>query len=200
MKRGVKIGLIAVGSLVALVVVVVAIVCWLVVTPARLTGIVNRVADRYLDCEMSVGEIDLTIFSTFPDVSLQLSDVVLVNPVDSMVSDTVASVQYCRVVVDVDALISEGRVVLRSLRLDGGWANLYTTADGRTNYMIFPVDTLEETADTMLFEMPDMDIEEIDIRDIRVDYRDVSAGGWVTIEGLAMRVDGHMADKQFARQ
>ena len=196
MKRGLKIGLMAIGSLVALMVVVVTLVCWLVVTPARLTGIVNRVADRYLDCEMSVGEINLTIFSTFPDVSLQLSDVVLINPVDSMASDTVASIRHCRAVVDIDALINEGTVTLRALCLDGGWANLYTTADGRANYMIFPVDTLEKTADTVAFEMPDMDIEEIDIRDIRVDYRDVSAGQWATIEGLAMCVDGHMAGEQ----
>ena len=74
MKRGLKIGLVAAGSLVAFVAVVVCLALWLVFTPARLTGIVNKAADKYLDCEMSVGEIDLTVFSTFPNVSLQLSD------------------------------------------------------------------------------------------------------------------------------
>ena len=196
MKRILKIGLVAVGSLVALVVAVVALTCWLVVTPARLTGIVNRVADRYLDCEISVGEIDLTLFSTFPDVSLQLSDVVLINPVGSMASDTVASIRQCRAVLDIDALVNDGTVTIRALQLDGGWANLYTTADGKSNYMIFPVDTLEEATDTVAFEMPDVDVEEIDIRNIYVDYRDVSAGQSATIEGLTMRMGGHMAGEQ----
>ena len=199
MKRILKIGLITAGSLVGLATLVIAavcFVCWLVVTPAKLTGIVNKLADKYLDCEMTVGEIDLTMFSTFPEVSLQLSEVVLVNPIDSMANDTVASIRHCRAVLDIDALMNDSTIRLRSLKLEGGWANLYTTADGRANYMIFPVDTLEETADTVAFDIPDIDIEEIDIRDIRVDYQDVSAVQKATIEGLAMRVDGHMSGEQ----
>ena len=46
MRRGLKIGLIAIGSLAALVVVAVSLVSWLVLTPTRLTGIVNKAADK----------------------------------------------------------------------------------------------------------------------------------------------------------
>ena len=98
MRRGLKIGLIAVGSFAALVVVAVSLVCWLVLTPTRLTGIVNKAADKYLDCEMSVGEIDFTLFSTFPNVSLQLADVVLINPVDGTTNDTVAVIRHCQAI------------------------------------------------------------------------------------------------------
>lgn len=197
MKKGLKIGLIAVGSLVAFVAAVVGLACWLVFTPARLTGIVNKTADKYLDCEMSVGEIDLTIFSTFPEVSLQLSEVVLINPIDSAANDTVAAIQHCRAVVDAGALLKEHVVILRGLHLNGGWINLYTNAEGKTNYMVFPMDTMaKEEVDTVTFEIPDVDIKEIDMRDIRVNYHDAAVGQKAVIEGLALQVNGHMLGEQ----
>ena len=193
MKRGIKIGLAAVGSLVALVAAVIALVCWLVFTPARLTWMVNRFADEYLDCEMTVGEVDLALFSTFPNVSLQLAEVALINPVDGVANDTVASIEHCQAVLDVAALVNERMVVLRSLQLSGGWANLYTNAEGKANYMVFPTDSLsaEVPDDTAAFVIPDVDIEEIALHDIRVDYCDVAAGQKAAVDGLAMQVHGH---------
>lgn len=194
MKRALKIGLVAVGSLVALVVAVVALVCWLVLTPARLTGIVNGVADRYLDCELAVGEIDLTVIQTFPNVSLKLSDVALVNPVEGATSDTVASIPHGLAVLDMEALVKERKVVLRSLQLQGGWANLYVNAAGVANYMVLPMDTLseEEPDDTTAFAFSEIDIEQIELRDLRVDYCDVAAGHQATVEGLTMQLQGHL--------
>lgn len=197
MKRVLKVGIIAMGSLVTFAIVAVVLACWLVVTPAKLTGIVNKLADRYLDCEMSVGEIDLTLFSTFPEVSLQLSEVVLVNPIEGTVNDTVAAIQHCEAVLDVNALINDYTVVLKRLQLDGGWANLYTNANGEANYMVFPVDTLgDEETDTTAFEIPGVDIKEIDVRNIHVSYCDALVGQKAEVEGLSMCVNGYMLGNQ----
>lgn len=200
MKRGVKIGLIAIGSLLALVAAVVSLVCWLVFTPARLTGIVDKVANKYLTCDMEVGEVDLTLFGTFPDVSLQLSDVVLINQVDSASNDTVAAIAHCAAVLDLGALLHDTTVVLRSLQLDGGRVNLYTTADGIANYMVFPTDTLteEKESDTIALDMPDIDIQEIYIHDVCVDYQDVASGQRAVIEGLTAHVSGQMVEERLA--
>lgn len=200
MKRGVKIGLIAIGSLLALVAAVVSLVCWLVFTPARLTGIVDKVASKYLTCDMEVGEVDLTLFGTFPDVSLQLSDVVLINQVDSASNDTVAAIAHCAAVLDLGALLHDTTVVLRSLQLDGGRVNLYTTADGIANYMVFPTDTLteEKESDTIAIDMPDIDIQEIYIHDVCVDYQDVASGQRAAIEGLTAHVSGQMVEERLA--
>lgn len=192
-----KIGLVAVGSLVALVVAVVALTCWLVVTPAKLTGIVNKLADKYLSCEMRVGKIDLTLFSTFPEVSLQLSEVVLVNPIEGAANDTVAAIQHCEAVLDIDALIHDYAVVVRRLQLDGGWANLYTNAQGEANYIVFPIDTLaEEETDTTALDIPTLDIEEISIRNMNVSYHDAVAGQKTVVAGLNMCLNGTMKGNQ----
>lgn len=198
MKRGLKIGLVSVGTLVALVVVAVCLVCWLVFTPARLTGVVNKIADKYLACEMTVGKIDLTLFSSFPDVALELTDVTLVNPMEGAPSDTVAAIPHCQLVVDMDALMDDGTVILKSLALHGGWANLYTDAECVANFMVFPLDTVAEepVEDTATWKLPDIDIKELDIRDLRVDYHDVPTGQKAAVEGLNACINGQMTGQQ----
>ncbi len=196
MKRVFRVTCIAIGTLMALVAAAACVVCWLVFTPARLTDIVNKAADKYLTCDMSVGEIDLALFSTFPNVSLQLSDVVLVNPVEGTPNDTVATIEHGLAVLDIDALLNERIVVLRRLQLDGGWINLYTDANGIANYMIFSADTLtEESANEKSFDIPNVDLEEIGIQNIHVDYHDAFAGQKVAIDGLSLNVNGHLFDK-----
>ena len=75
MKKGWKIALISLGSLLGLVVVVVAVAMYLVFTPSRLTKIVNRLASDYIACETHFDRVDLTLLSTFPDAGLKVENV-----------------------------------------------------------------------------------------------------------------------------
>ena len=70
MKKGWKIALISVGSLLGVVVIAVSVVLWLVFTPTQLTKIVNRVAGDYVLCESHFDKGDLTLFKTFPDAGV----------------------------------------------------------------------------------------------------------------------------------
>ena len=79
--RGWKITLISLGSLLGLVVVAVCVACWIIFTHSRLTGIVNKLSGKFLTCQSSFAKVDLTLFKTFPNVGLDVHDVLLVNPV-----------------------------------------------------------------------------------------------------------------------
>lgn len=197
MRRWIKGTAITLGSLLALVVTIASIACYLIFTPARLTDIVNKIASRYLDCDMQVGEIDLTLFSSFPDISLRLHDVALINPCDNEVSDTVAAICQCEAVVDIQDLFKKNTVTLRRLHLDGGTANLYIDADGTTNFMVFATDTtaVEDTASTG-FSLPDIDIQEITLNNIDITYRDVSARQTAAIKGFELALNGHWKKQQ----
>ena len=59
------------------------------------------------------------------------------------------------------------------------------------------MDTLTgEDTDTTTFELPDLDVKEISIRNIDVKYHDVVAGQKATVEGLSMCLDGMMRGNQ----
>ena len=144
MKRWIKAGAITLASLLTLIIITVGIACYLVFTPARLTSIVNKVAAKYLTCEMQAGEIDLTLFSSFPDVALRLTDVALINPTEGAPSDTVAAIAQCEAVLDIKELLESSSIVLRRLHLKGGEANLYIKEDGTSNFMVFATDSITE--------------------------------------------------------
>ena len=197
MKRWIKATGITLGSLLALIIAVVSIACYLIFTPARLTGIVNKVAAEYLTCEMQVGKIDLTLFRSFPDVSLQLHDVTLINPCNGEVSDTVAAIKHCEAVLDIEDFMKENTITLRRLHLNGGLANLYIAEDGGTNFMVFAMDTtvVEDTASTD-FAIPNIDIQEITFSDIDVTYYDKAADMGAMVKGCSMALNGKWKDEQ----
>ena len=197
MKRWIKITGITLGSLLALIIAVVSLACYLIFTPARLTSISNKVAAQYLTCDMQVGKIDLTLFRSFPNVSLQLHDVALINPCDSAVSDTVAAIKRCEAVLDIKDLLKENTITLRRLHLNGGVANLYIAADGSTNFMVFPMDTtaVEDTA-SIDFAIPNIDIQEITFSDIDVIYLDKAADMYAMVKGCDMSLNGKWKDEQ----
>lgn len=197
MKRWIKGTAITLGSLLALIVAIISIACYLIFTPARLTGIVNKLASQYLTCDMQVGEIDLTLFSSFPDVSLRLHDVALINPCGDEVNDTVAAIGQCEAVVDIQDLLKENTVTLRRLHLNKGVANLYIGADGTANFMVFATDTttVEDTVSTD-FTLPAIDIQEITFSDINISYRDALAGQTATIKGCNLALDGRWKEQQ----
>lgn len=196
MKRWIKAGAITLASLLTLIIITAGIACYLAFTPARLTSIVNKVAAQYLTCDMEAKEIDLTLFSTFPDVALRLTDVALINPTEGTVSDTVAAITRCEAVLDVKELIGGNAVVLRRLHLKGGTANLYIKEDGTSNFMVFATDSTTEEEDTTAFELPDVDIQEITISDIDVTYRDDAAKQVAAIKDFGLALNGQLKDKQ----
>ena len=125
MKKGWKITLITLGSLLGLVVVALVVVCWLLFTPARLTSIVNSLAGKYILCENHFERVDLTLFKTFPDVGLEVKNVVLVNPYTmpddaplaarAVQNDTLAHIGTLTVGIDLMAFLRDDAVVVRQV-------------------------------------------------------------------------------------
>ena len=134
MKKGWKILLISLGSLLGLVIVVAAVALWLVFTPSQLTKIVNRVAANYVLAETHFDRVDLTLFKTFPDAGLKIDNVYIVNPMDGAPNDTVARIGSLTLGVDVKAFLKENKVIVHQVLVDDVAANLYMDKEGKGNY------------------------------------------------------------------
>ena len=85
LKKTLKVTLITLASAVGLCLVAVAVVLWLVLTPSRLTPIVEEAANRYLNAEVRIGKVDVTLLSTFPRLTLRVEDGEMVG--DNRVTD-----------------------------------------------------------------------------------------------------------------
>ena len=194
MKKGWKIALISLGSLLGLLIVVVAVALWLVFTPAQLTKIVNRVAANYVNAETHFDRVDLTLFKTFPDAGLTIDNVYLVNPVEGAPSDTVAHIGSLTLGVDVKSYLKEKKVIVHQVLLDDVDADLYIDKEGRSNYDVFPKSTDTTKSTFCLDSLPLIDLRKIAVSDLGARLLDEKDGLDTGVEGLDLDIIGSLKD------
>ena len=148
MKKALKVITWTLVSVVMMVLLVITTACYLIFTPERLTPIVQQVATKFVTCEHEIGEVEVTFFSTFPYLGVEIHDVSLIHPIDSLAPDTLAAVEKILLSVQpFDAI--RGDIFIKQLAIEGITANIYVSADGRTNYDIIALsDTTEVVEDT----------------------------------------------------
>ena len=197
MKKGWKIALISLGSLLGLVVVVAAVALWLVFTPSQLTKIVNNLAGRYVQCETRFGRVNLTLFKTFPDAGLTVDDVYVVNPMAGAPSDTVARIGNLTVGVDVKRYLKEKEVVVHQVLLDDVQASLYIDNLGNSNFDIFPHS--EDDEDTVknpfsLDSLPNMDLKKIKVSDLNANLLNEKGRMQAVVDDLGLTIVGTLKE------
>ena len=192
-KKGWKITWITLGSLLGLVVVVLVVALWLVLTPSRLTSIVNGLTDKFITCEAKFGNVDLTLLSTFPDAGLKIEDVVIINPMEGASNDTVARIGSLTVGIDVMALLKENRVIVHQVQLEDTKANLYIAKDGRSNFDIFPKSEKEDTSSTTLPEL--IDLKKIKVKNFNAGFCDERDGMLAFADNIDISLKGSMKEK-----
>ena len=197
MNKTLKITLISLGSLLGLILLTVALVCWFVVTPARLTSIVRKQAPNFINCDFSIEKADLTVFKTFPKVGLKINDVVLVNPMVGSPSDTLAYIEECVVSVDVEKFLDENHILIDECRLNGGYVNLFVDEHGSSNLDIFPPSKPDTDDESSEFTYA-IDLALLKFNDVDVNYSDLSVGIIADISGFNMAAKGKMKDNLLA--
>ena len=197
MKKGWKIALISLGSLLGLVVVVLAVALWLVFTPSQLTKIVNNLAGRYVQCETHFGRVNLTLFKTFPDAGLTVDDVYVVNPMAGAPSDTVARIGNLTVGVDVKKYLKEKEVLVHQVLLDDVEARLFVNGEGKGNFDIFPHSDKEEDTTKSTFSLdslPQMDLRRIKVSNLNASFANAQNGMDAAVEDLDLGIVGTLKE------
>lgn len=191
MKRGLKITLITLGSvlasLVVIVVVAVSLLMYVVFTPEQLTPVVRKVAADYVRCEHHLGEVDLTFWSTFPEFGVRVADVELINPMPSAPSDTLLRAGEVVATVDVMALLNDSRLDIHDLILRDISANAYVDTAGVANWEVFnlPEDTTaEEESEGLNLPFDEIHVSEATIASNHLRYLDRKQDIEATIDGF----------------
>lgn len=137
-------------SLLLLVSVAVAVVVNFVLTPEKITPLLQKAANEQLDAEVSVGKVDLTFFSSYPRVELLVEDGLVVSHAfrDSAFdrTDTLLDFARCRVQLNLRAYLKRKNLVLRNVEIDSVRVYLFTSADSVHNYDIFRSVSSSDTA------------------------------------------------------
>ena len=192
MKKALKIFAVALSSIIGLVLLVIGLAIWVVFTPERLTPIVREVASEYVQCEHTIGKVELTFFSTFPRFGLNIDSVMLINPIEGAPNDTVVAIPQMKVSLDVMDLLEKQTVTVNELRLPDVVANIYVDGEGRANYDVvaLPADTVEDS-DTTSTGLPlqKIVVEQLLVSARHLHYTDNTQGLSEAINNLQLTID-----------
>jgi hypothetical protein len=196
MKKFLKIFLISLASLLLLVITGVVIVLWFVFTPEKLTPVVRNQAAKYINCQMEIDKVELTFFSTFPQFGLKTGKLLLINPVDGALNDTLVRADELTGIINIKSLINNNELLVNKFRLTGGSIYAFTDSLGNSNFDIFPADASApdpapaDTASGMMFTV--IDIEHVELQDVDVTCTDKSSGLYAAVRGLSANINGRL--------
>lgn len=208
-KKIFKITGIVVGSL-TLFIVLIAFVLYLVLTPKRLTPLVNKYSTQYLDATVTFSSVELSLFEELPYVSLKLTDGnvishAFVNEPDSLKALLPAGVdsllQFKELLVSLNLpSMMIGEVDIRRVRLVEPKAYAYVAPWGKASWEIYGVPDSTSTSESTPLAI---NIERISIRnsgDLVYDSRPDSMKITADIGRLMLR--GRLTDnlKEFSLQ
>ena len=194
MKKAYKVTWISLASVVGVVIIVALLALYLVLSPKRLTSLVNRYAKDYITCDYHFGKVDLTLFKTFPDVGIEIDDVVLINPTKGWTTDTLAAIDQCVVSVNLRKILFEDEIIVHSCLLDGGLINVFFDTEGNSNLDIFPPSEAEPNEAEESESSYLIDLEKLALNNIEVRYTDLGANTVANINGLGLKAKATMKD------
>lgn len=188
-----RIGLGILG-LVTLILLLIAFVINIVVTPEKITPVLLNMSKEYIRGEVNCESVDITFFSTFPDLGVQLKHGNI-----SSETDTLLNFDRFTVVVDPGAFLFRQQIIIHQLELEN--AELYAHVDttGKANWDIFVAtnDTITGSLqDTAAFVMPELNVNNIRLRNVQLVYDDWQKDIFVMVDTLHLRLKGDLSKEQ----
>lgn len=171
----------SVAAIAGLLVIVLAVGLW-ILTPDRLTPIVEDIANDNLNAEVKIGRVELTFWKSFPRLRVEIDDLSMVShSLDSLPAELRASLPA-----NADSLLTikhiegginllhaaTGTVSLSDVVISGPEINLLQVDDNNANFNIFPESSPDDSTTTSI---PDIYINHFAITDAGpITYRSLS--------------------------
>lgn len=185
------------GGLVALVIIALTLVVW-ILTPERLTPLVEKYGSDYIDGELKVARVELTFWHTFPALHLDIDSLEVI----SHSLRKLPAAERAHLPADVDSLLSVsrfsgsvnvprlliGEIELYDLLIVRPSVNLVKATASAANYDILPPS--DEAADTVT-AIPDISLGSFTIEGgAPLRYRSIPDSTSVAVTLAATRLAG----------
>jgi hypothetical protein len=196
MRRFLKLFFVALGTFLLLLLVSAGILVWIVFTPARLTPLIRNQADKNIPYHTEIGEVELTLFSTFPRFGIRVNGLTVISPGTGAPSDTLARADAITGVIDARAFWKDRQLNVSKFILSNGSANIFSDSLGRTNFGLL-ISESAGTENSPGREWKLADLKNVEIKNLNFSYTDLAAGISSSIKGLSARMDGDFRNEQF---
>lgn len=187
---------ITIAGLIVVALLAASAVVWFVFTPARLTPMVRQVAQDYITCPHTIGDVELTFFSTFPQFGLAIDGLYLINPTDGAPSDTLLAAPKVVAKINLQALWKNNAIIVDEVELKNVSATLFTDSLGNSNYNVFVTDTTTTEEDESDFSVPFdvISLQKINLHAAHIEYIDKQSKIEASLHELITTMECRLTD------
>ena len=202
-RRTVKALFWTIFSIVAIVALALGLVVW-ILTPEKLTPIVERIANENLNAEVKIGRVELTVWKTFPMASVEIDGLQVKSNVLDKYGDTIPS--YADSLLCVGKLRTELNITkiplmrfdIKEILIDAPKINAVLLNDTVSNFMIFPPSE-PDTAQSQITIMPDVVLHKFRIiNNGGIRFVDLSKQMDVTLNTDSVELDYNRKDRFYS--
>jgi hypothetical protein len=167
---------------------------YIVFTPERITPIVMKYANDYMNAQLDCESVELTFYSTFPNFSIRLRNGSVIIPNDSLFAcpqDTLLKFDDCSVSFNPVALYKENRLTVNHARLEHPVIYLYVSPEGKANWDILPQ---SDSAADSITKLPQITVKRVNVVNANVVYDDRQQSLFVATDSMQLRAGGVPTD------
>jgi hypothetical protein len=142
------------ACIIGLPVLVFIVALVLLLHPKSLHSIVQTQAEKYLNCPLEIGSIDLDLFDNFPQMELSIKELSLLNPFPGAPNDTLLGLKQIKASVHLGKLLTQRALVIDTFLIDRLNFYAYIDSNGKSNFAVLNLESDPEdtTALTLPFE------------------------------------------------
>ncbi|MBR4264773.1 MAG: AsmA family protein [Bacteroidales bacterium] len=157
---------------------------------------VTEVAKNYVDADVVIGDLDLSLISNFPNATVKLNDVSVVGH-NEFAGDTLAGFDRLEVSMNLMSLFG-GKIKIKSVVLDNPSANVIVTSGGKANYDIAISDSTatDDNSDTTASSSFALALKKLQVNNLNVTYTDSITDVHAYIDSLNFSLHGDLSDKE----
>ena len=147
MHRGLKTVLITLCSLIAILMVALTATISIVLRPQNSTALLKKLVQSSLSCTFDAEQIEISLFSTFPQLKVDIKNITLLQSAPGSPSDTLLHAQSIEGNVDLMKWWKSNKIVSNHCLIKNGTINLYTPQSGKSNFDILISDPSNQQSD-----------------------------------------------------
>ncbi|MDR2036449.1 MAG: AsmA family protein, partial [Bacteroidales bacterium] len=194
------------AGLIVLTGIVISLLLYTVFTPEKVTPVVLGLVNNYLDAQVECESVEITFFSTFPDLGILMKNGKIINRdsalrATGLPQDTLVSFRRCLVSFNPVAFLTDRKVIIKKLEIAGPQIYAFVNTTGNANWNILSPDTIviadtivvTDTIKEPVFNLSEMNISDVRIKDAYIIYDDRKQGIFAALDSLDLGIDGNMS-------
>lgn len=190
---------------ITLVIIIVLIIVALMVIPvffkSDILRLIEEKSSKYIQAELAIGDVSLSMFKNFPNLSVSLDDV-MISKEENNTRDTLINIPYFEASVNLKSLISGKEIIINNVLLKDCFFSPKVNAEGKANWDIMvPSDTTAaETQEPKAEETTDSGSEtaiafnNIEVRNLALDYKDYQTSTFAHVDALNLNLKGNFSE------